>query len=498
MPLRTARPAILLSLIVLLVTSTACRTTRGDGTLPAWSGDPAAGLDARVSLTGVGSARGDGADAAEAARRAAMAAILEQLVARVEAQTDSHQRESDTEHLDADGLVSTVSASNVRERIIRVTSEGELLGASFELARAPGRDGPVTWARAVVDRAEMAEHTLATVREDLSRARAALDTARRALGRPGAPADQVALAIRETLAADRALSGPRAVVPLLTAIRPASPGAAAGDTALIGSLDRDVSALLATIASRFDARLIGEARVGFVGQPAPVTLQALWDGAPLPGLALAAAFGDGPAALGVTSEQGRVAFSVPAPRSVAGHGLRVGPAGDGALGPVQVLLPASFLRPADARIAVLSRHERQDAGGGPARSVRPSPLQPDIEALLGRLRFPVVSVSSSTSGPPDAPSRFAGVADYVLQVETRTTYSSVEGPSGPYWYRSAVALRLTELSSGETLSIAGPDAKAAGASPDQAAQRSLAAAMQALSRPDDPASLIGVLDARFR
>jgi len=505
MPLRNARPSILLPLIVLLVMSTACRSTRADGALPAWSGDPAAGLDARVVLTGVGSARGDDADAAESARRAAMAAVLEQLVARVEAQTDSRQRETGLEHIDADGSDTRVFASDMRERIIRVTSEAELLGTRFELARASAASGPVTWARAVVDRVEMAEHTLATVREDLSRARTAADSARMGLALGSSPTETVSRAVREALAADKALSGPRAVVPLLTAIRPVASARTAAEAGRITSLDQDIGTLLAQVANRLELQLFEEARVGFGGQPLPVGLSARWDGEPLPGLLVAARFGAGPAASGRTDADGRVALSVPAPVPglLSELGLRAGPDIDGSLGSIQSSLPVSFPRPSDSRVAIYSRHERVDAESSLPRSRTPSPLQPELEELMGGMHFPLVAAAAP--GAPDVLSpvlakRLAGTADYVMQVATRTAFSSTDSDRGPLWYRTSVELRLTKVATGETLTISIPerDTKAAGATPDQAATRSLAAALSVLSRPDEPSSLTGALRARFR
>lgn len=504
---RLLRPAAILPLIVLLASSVACSVTRNREHPPAWSLDPAAGLDQRIVLAGVGSSLGEGADAAEAARRAAMAAVLEQLIAHVTAQTDSHQRESGFESIGADGVSSRVLVSDVRERIIRVTSEGELLGARFELQRAEGAEGTVTWARAVVDRNEMAEHTLGPVRQDLSRAHAMVESAHSEFALQGAPSQRVAEGIHDALAADLALAAPRAALPLLRAIRPGAGGRAAAETALIPILDKDVGTLLAQLAVRLDVQLVEEARVGFGGHPLPVHLAVRWDGLPLPGLLLAARFGSGPAASGRTDADGRVTLSVPAPLPglLSDAGLRAGPDLDGGLGPVQVSLPIRFPSPADARIAIYSRHERVDAEGGPARIQRPSPLQPEIEALLGDMRFPVVNTATAQIGAagvltPEFVAGLAGEVEYVMQVNSRTVYSSTDGARGPLWYRSSVELRLTEVASGDTvtISVAERDTKAAGANPDQAAERSLARALETLSRPDEPNSLASMLRARFR
>jgi hypothetical protein len=499
------RPVFLLQVIVLLAASAGCSATRGDDQAPPWSRNPASGLDERVVLAGVGSAHGADADAAEAARRAAMAAILEQLVAHVDAQTSSLQSELSLEQLDARGLDQSIVSSELRERIINVSSEGELHGTRFELVRAEGTNGPLSWARAVVDRGEMAESMLAIVREDISRAGTAIESARRALDRGGAPSALVARGLQDALAGDQALVAPRAALPLLRAIRPDRSSRAASEIARIASLDQGVGELLARIAIRLDVSLVEEARVGFGGQLLPIRLQADWDGMALPGLLLAARFGTGPAASGRTDADGRVALSVPAPQPgfPVDSGLRVGPDIDGQLAVIRFALPVSFPRPADSRIAVYSLHERMDASGSGPLAVDPSPLQGEVEELLGGLKFPVIVADVPSGADVLAPAlvaKLAGRADYVLQLATRTVYSSADSSRGPIWYRSSLEIRLTEVATGETLTvtIAERETKAAGATADQAADRSLAAAFAALSRADDPDSLISVLRARFR
>jgi hypothetical protein len=130
-------------------------------------------------------------------------------------------------------------------------------------------------------------------------------------------------------------------------------------------------------------------------------------------------------------------------------------------------------------------------------------MQPELEELLGGMHFPLVAAPEPVGADVLSPGfvkRLSGTADYVIQVSTRTSYSSADSDRGPLWYRSSVELRLTEVATGEalTISVAERDTKAAGATPDQAADRSLAAALMALSRTDEPSSLAGVLRARFR
>ena len=67
-------------------------------------------------------------------------------------------------------------------------------------------------------------------------------------------------------------------------------------------------------------------------------------------------------------------------------------------------------------------------------------MQHDLEELLASLRFPVVTLDASPGETPRTASGFAGLADYVLQVVTRTSFSSADGAGGPYWYRTTVVV----------------------------------------------------------
>jgi hypothetical protein len=494
-----------------LVLASAASACAAGAERPSWVEGRFSEAEQRVDLLGVGSAPGSGPEAAETARQRALAAVLQQLSAQVSAQSTTRDSES-SEQTRRDGETSASAAARTdRERTIVVTSAGELRGARFELASGRRDGAEVTWALARISREDLVRELAAEVRDALDAARRQLEAAEAALASPaplhgGAPPPAVASGAVSAMAGAAALDAPRAGLPLIAA-------AAGRETAvhrdlaaeLAGLADRGRS-LSAEISRRLALDLAGPPpRLRLSGQLDALELRAGWDGAPLAALPVAARLGEGATAHALTDAEGRVTLQLPQAAGAPGT-LRAGIALDGQLGPLATTLPVSVPAAASARVAVDTRHERDD---GPlaarAPALQPSPLQAPLEAALGALHFLVATAPPAVAAAApevELRARLAGSADYLLVVTTRSAYRSREGrqQEGVLWYGTSLQVRFMDVASGEAFSLAirETDSRDAGVNADQAASRSLSRALARLVDEQRSDTLPALLRARFR
>lgn len=466
---------------------------------PAWTSAPLHDLAPAEVLAGVGSAPGADGDSASAARRAALAALAEQLLVHVEAELTELQIESTLQHPgSAPAAPSSVSRTH-RERLVVLTTEAGLPGARFDHWVDPGPPAH-SWARAVVDRALLGEALAERARPGLAEAREQLAEAER-LFAAGTP--QLPRAIAAVAAAEQALLEPRALLPLVRAVQPGPSGAALVLAARLPSIASAVDGQRARVLAALELRPSESTRPEPLGGlPRQARFVATWQGRPLPGLLVAARVGGGRPSLGATDADGHVDLQLHEDAARPGA-LRLGPAVRGDVGPIAVELPLARPDASGLRVVIASRHELRDAGGQLVVPTVPSPIEAEVATRVGQRRFAVVTAAIPVDLDPLAdttPPRFQDAADYLLAFVTRTSFSSADGPDGPFWYRTAIEGRWTHIASGASFAFVVPAeaSLAAGATLPQASDRSQRAALAHLLDADSETSLVAALAARYR
>jgi len=490
------RPRVLPALAALLVVVLAsCAASRDESSRPAWVDGRFSEAELSTDLLGVGSARGRGPEAAETARQRALAAVLQQLSAQVSTETTSRDTETlqQTRH-DGTDRESGVSRTD-RQRTITVTSAAQLRGTDFELASGLQDGAEVTWALARIDRDELVHELAGEVRGHLDIARQQLRTAASGLAAAASSDRQeVPQGAVAAMAADSALQSARERLPLVAAAAGRPTAVQRELAAELAVLFDQASARFAELTARLDIDLAGPPpRLRLSGQLDALVLRARWDGAPLSGLPVAARLGDGGVALALTDADGLATLQLPQVSGMPGM-LRAGIALDGELGPLLTTLPVAVPAAATARVAVVTRHQRNDGPGAPATPrLQPSAIQGPLEAALGSLHFLVLPLQEDA---------LAGGADYMLVVTTTSDFRSREGrqQQGVLWYGTALQARFVDVTSGEAFSVAvrDTDSRDAGINAEQAEARSLARALARLLDEQRPDSLPSLLRARFR
>ncbi len=523
---------VLLLLVALGISGTGCGSTATvvDDAPPIWARDETAGLDANRVLVGIASQRGSGPEASAAAKSKALGRLVEQIIADVSSEAELTTSERALLTLDDGNYEEVVATEDQRERLVRITANAQVLGARYDVATANTPDGTLTYARAALDRNDLAEVYATDARNSLDVARAGLRLGRLALsggsltgGLDGSAAGDAV--VDGLVAATRgwsALDEPQAVLPFIVGLRPSS---GAGRFLLndYGSLRNQLGTALEEMRRRLVLDVEnGPLDVSLAGHIEPVRVQVLWDGQPLAGLPLGLQVGTGTPEITRTAADGRAALRLGAPASRITPPHFVVVAADGSTWNAAEA-PLSFPSPSDSRVAVVARHrlahDRSATNAG--REVSPSPLRVPIEGLMARLGFAVIPGTHVTpfmerrglTTPladgltPDALAALQGRADFVLLIDTMCFFSSrtdVPASSQPqpfrlYWYHTTGGVKLVDVNTGEALTvpIATEVTKAAGRSAEHAAERSVQQTLDVLTAANGPDSLTAVLAHHF-
>ena len=494
-------------LALALLIAGGCRSQPGPPAAPAWELDGYAGLSAQRQLAGTGRAPGSGPSAQSDARRAALAALVEQIEARVAARTSGVSTESMRLERSEGGETTTLEAFDEWRREVSVAGEAALPGVRFEFATGLQDGAVVTWARAIVERELLIAADLDDSRAALAAAEAGLALAATVLG-PGtadrnATDERVPEALQALLRAERQLAAPAQALLRIAAIAPEAGGEAAQLAARLPALQRRQAELLAGLRERLHCEPDGaQPWIPFSGASLETRWLVTLDGRPLPGVECGAQLGQGPLAIARSDAEGRVHFNVPlvAQPVEASVRLRVGPASDVRLGALHFEVLPQRTAIGAARLAIVTCRDVQHADGAP-RAAEAAALRQRAAAALDNLGFTPVQVLPGCG--PDV-LRAATAADYVLTLRAQTRFRSQESGDvrtpGPIWYGTRIEWRLQRVADNLALSGHLPEehARAAAGTAEAAAQRSFELGLQRLLDPAAADSLPATLHGRLR
>jgi hypothetical protein len=382
-----------------------------------------------------------------------------------------------------------------RDRLVRVTAEQQLIGVRYEVEPGFDRGRDVTYARAIVDRNELAAVYAAEVQTSLAVARVGAQYGDVALRSSAGPS--VVEGIVAAVRGQRALDEPRPLIPVIVGLRPVG-GAGAILLGEHGRLEQDLATTLYDIGQGLELRIVnGPIQVSLSGQVPSLEIEARWNGQVLAGLPVGLDSNGLVAASGHTDSAGRVVLKPVEPAS-AGAPARLGVVVDDQVAPIKGRADLLYPSAAASRVAIVSQHAGEPTAGPPLG---------ELEAFLARLHFRVVPASTAARlGRLEAVS--TRDTDYVLTVDSSTRFSSESGTGRGdlgrttgklYWYRTDLVATLTETATRESISVSikPEQTKGVGRTHEDGARNSLNRAYKQLLDGTDPDALPALLRSRF-